>query len=370
MATANAASRWGQWVRTLYPAYFASVMATGIVSVALFLAGVPLLSGVLWGIGSALLVGLAAIYLVRAVRYGGAFRQDLLDPARVFGFFTFVAACGVLATRFALGGWMAFTFGLTAVAFVAWMVLLYWAFAMLLFTNQRSIEQSVNGSWLIAIVATESLAITWVLLAQTAPDQRAMLQFFSYIFWTFGVLLYIIFITLIVFRFAFMRIKPTDLTPPYWINMGAMAITTVAGVRLLQVAHPTAFISLLQPYIEGFTVMMWAWGTWWIPLLIIIGIWKYGIMRERLRYEPALWSIVFPLGMYSVAVQLLGHLAGLEFLHPVGPWLVWIAFAAWCLVALSWLWSIAASFRRSSASPVDARSPIKDDLSEVAHRQS
>lgn len=367
MATATKGARLRTWVQTLYPAYFASVMATGIVSVSLFLLGVPLLSQILWGIGSALLVVFAAIYLVRAVRFGQAFRQDLLDPTRVFGFFTFVAACGVLATRFALNGWTAYTVGLTAAAFVAWVLLLYWAFAMLLFSNQRSIEQSVNGSWLIAIVGTESLAITWVLLAQAAPEQRAMLQFFAYIFWTFGVLLYVIFITLIVFRFAFMRIKPSDLTPPYWINMGAMAITTVAGVRLLQVAHPTAFISLLQPYIEGFTVMMWAWGTWWIPLLIIIGIWKYGIQREPLRYEPALWSIVFPLGMYSVAVQLLGHLAGLEFLRPLGPWLTWIAFAAWCLVGLSWLWAIASSFRHTAAATTDARLPKADDVGELMH---
>jgi len=273
---------------------------------------------------------------------------DLTDPAKVFGFFTLVAACGVLATRFALGGWVVVPAVLTIVAFIAWLALLYWAFAMLLFSNERSIEQSVNGSWLIAIVGTESLAITWVLLARVLPDQRAALQLLSYAFWTFGVLLYLIFITLIVFRFAFLRIKPRDLTPPYWINMGAMAITTVAGVRLLQVEQPTAFITTLHPYIEGFTVMMWAWGTWWIPLLVIIGIWKYAISKERLAYDPSLWSIVFPLGMYSVAVQLLARLPGLELLHPVGPWLTWIPFAAWLVVGGSWLWSIASALGRST----------------------
>jgi tellurite resistance protein TehA-like permease len=347
MVRRSLASIWLEWVRTLYTGYFACVMATGIVSVALFLAGVHPLSSVLLGIGSALLIGLGAIYALRVIRFRREVGRDLLDPARVFGFFTLVAACGVLATRFALGGWALVPVVLTIGAFVFWLALIYWAFSMLIFTNERPIEQSVNGSWLIAIVGTESLAITWVLLAQAQPDLRAALQLLSYTFWTFGVLVYLIFIALIFYRFAFHRVKPSDLTPPYWINMGAMAITTVAGVRLLQVTQPTAFIAALHPYIEGFTVMMWAWGTWWIPLLIIIGIWKYLISREPLRYDPSLWSIVFPLGMYSVAVQLLGKIAGLT----------WIAFATWVVVGLGWLWSIAAALRRARATPGQTQAP-------------
>jgi tellurite resistance protein TehA-like permease len=200
---------------------------------------------------------------------------------------------------------------------------------------------------LIAIVGTESLAIVWVVLAQEQPHLRAALQMLSYAYWTFGILLYAIFIVLIVYRVAFHRVRSGDLTPPYWITMGAMAITTVAGARLLQVGQPTPFILTLRPYIEGFTVMMWAWGTWWIPLLIIIGIWKYLLAREPLTYDAALWSIVFPLGMYAVAVQLLGHLAGLEFLRDISPWLTWIAFAGWVLVGIGWIGSIFVAIRRA-----------------------
>jgi len=94
-------------------------------------------------------------------------------------------------------------------------------------------------------------------------------------------------------------------------------------------------------------VMMWAWGTWWIPLLIIIGFWKYVVSREPIRYQPALWSIVFPLGMYATALQLLTHITGLEFLAAFGPAATWIAFAAWALVALGWLWSAYTTARKA-----------------------
>ena len=336
---------WLEWVRTLYPGYFASVMATGIVSVALLLTGALPLSYTLWGIGGALLVFLAVVYTLRALRYPREMRRDFFDPSVAFGFFTFIAAVGVIATRSALADWVIVPGALTLIAAIAWFILTYWTFAMLLITNTQPIGEALNGSWLIAIVATESLATTWVLLTNIQPAQRATLQLLAYAFWTFGVLLYLIFIALIMYRFFFLKIQPSDLKPPYWINMGAMAITTVAGVRMLDVKEPTRLLVTLRPYIEGFTVMMWAWGTWWIPLLIVIGIWKYVFVREPMRYHPSLWSVVFPLGMYATAVQLLTHIPGLEFLAVIGPYCTWIAFAAWALVALGWLWSAFATLR-------------------------
>jgi tellurite resistance protein TehA-like permease len=336
-----------EWVRKLYTGYFACVMATGIVSVALLLSKVVALSRALWVVGFALLAGMALVYAVRIIRYRRELTRDLNDPSTAFGFFTFIAGVDVMATRSALGGWTWTPAILTGIAAVTWLGLTYWVFAMLIFTNEKPVERAINGAWLIAIVATESLAITWVLLTSFMPAQRATLQLVSYSFWTFGVLLYLIIIALIMYRFFFFRVFPGDLKPPYWINMGAMAITTVAGVRLLDAVAPSPFLLSVRPYIQGFTVMMWAWGTWWIPLLLIIGVWKYGVEREPIRYDPALWSIVFPLGMYSTALQLLTHIPGLEFLAVTGPASAWIAFAAWALVAIGWIWSAVTGARRA-----------------------
>lgn len=47
-----------------------------------------------------------------------------------------------------------------------------------------------------------------------------------------GCVLYILLITLTFYRFAFFRLMPETLTPAYWINMGAVAITTLAGATL------------------------------------------------------------------------------------------------------------------------------------------
>ncbi len=82
---------------------------------------------------------------------------------------------------------------------------------------------------------------------------------------------------------------------------------------------------------------------------MLIGIWKYGIRRQPLRYEPALWSIVFPLGMYATALHLLSQLPGIEFLSAIAPTFTWTAFAAWLLVMAGWLSTVLRAIARIRA---------------------
>ena len=48
-----------------------------------------------------------------------------------------------------------------------------------------------------------------------------------------GVMLYIIVIVLVFDRWMFFQMPPEMLSPTYWINAGAVAITTLAGTRLI-----------------------------------------------------------------------------------------------------------------------------------------
>lgn len=52
---------------------------------------------------------------------------------------------------------------------------------------------------------------------------------------------------------------------------------------------------------EGFTILFWATATWWIPMLVILGVWRHVIQRFPLSYDPLYWGAVLPLGVYTVA---------------------------------------------------------------------
>nr|WP_229909694.1 hypothetical protein [Streptomyces flavofungini] len=89
-------------------------------------------------------------------------------------------------------------------------------------------------------------------------------------------------------------------------------------------------------------VVLWSWATLLIPVLPATGVWRHLRHRVPLAYEPALWCIVFPLGMYATATAHLtaAHLAAAQRIGastlPQRP-LAWVALAAWVAVGTRWL---------------------------------
>ncbi len=87
--------------------------------------------------------------------------------------------------------------------------------------------------------------------------------------------------------------------------------------------------------VEGLSFVFWAFGTWWIPLLIVLGLWRHVRHQWPLTYEASLWTIVFPLGMYSVATSSFGTAANLGFMAPLGRFTLRVAVGAWAAVAVA-----------------------------------
>jgi tellurite resistance protein TehA-like permease len=150
-----------------------------------------------------------------------------------------------------------------------------------------------------------------------------------------GLVLYLVLVSLIFLRWLTVPMSPAALGPPYWILMGATAITVLAGARILALPAALAVRQAAAGVVEGLSLVLWAFGTWWIPLLVVLGVWRHTRHRWPLRYESALWSVVFPLGMYSVATLSFGTAAHLGFMRPLARVMIWVAVAAWVLVAAS-----------------------------------
>jgi len=141
-------------IETLYLGSFAVVMATGIISNAFFLEGHPILSDALFA-ANLLAYSLLVIFVVlRLLWFWPALRADLINPRLVFSFFTIVAATDVLGTGIDLRGVESVAQALWFFALLAWFVLIYFSFAVLIFLNTRHGADILEGGWLMAIVGT------------------------------------------------------------------------------------------------------------------------------------------------------------------------------------------------------------------------
>src|SRR6185437_9479952 len=89
-------------VRNLPPAYFALVMATGIVSVAALGFDLPLIAKALFAINLIAYAVLVALTLMRAALYSRLMVADLIDHRVGPGFFTLVAATCLVGAQFLL----------------------------------------------------------------------------------------------------------------------------------------------------------------------------------------------------------------------------------------------------------------------------
>lgn len=316
-------------LQALHPGNFAMVMASGIISIGFKTLGFKPLAEALYVFALCAWIALFALSAARAAFFASAVRIDLLNPRMVFSYFTLVAATDIIGLLLHERGHSLLALSCWVLAFSAWCTLLYLAFSVLTFLTHEHNVNIVHGGWLISIVGTQSLVLLGAHIAPSLGEYASYMMVEVHLLWGLGLIFYGIFVTLFCYRIFFLTLRPQDISPLLWVVMGAAAISANAGTTLITEDPRLPFLAAQRPFIDGITLMIWAWGTWWIPMLFLFGIWKHAANRLPLAYEPIMWSLVFPLGMYTVASARLGLAAEFAPLQWISQIMIWVAFGAW-----------------------------------------
>lgn len=329
----------------LVPGSFAMVMATGIVSIGLRTAGFPLAARVLLVLGALAGVVLTVLTVLRLLRHRDRLRADARSPEKAFGNFTTVAAACVLAVGLQVEGAPLAALALLCVGAAIWVVLGYvLPWQVLMARDGEPILARTNGSWFIWSVASQSLAVGLSGLEPATPLLAALLGALTVMAWSVGTILYAGIAVLVLLRIVHFGITPDQFDPTYWVSMGALAISVVAGSGIVAMGS-VPMVDAARWLIGGTVVIFWCFALWQIPLLLGAGVWRHVVHRVPLRYVPALWSMVFPLGMISVASMRLGAVEHLPVAEAVGHVGLVVAVLAWAAVAVGLLLTLARGLR-------------------------
>jgi len=157
------------------PLYFALVMATGIVSISASLVGFERIGLVLFVINALAYVGIGVLTVVQIGRAFESALQDLVSPDRAVGSFTTVAATCILGSQFIVFEQsILVATALLVFAGSLWFVLTYTVFVGLVIRDvDDPIEETLDGGWFLAVVATQSVAVLTALLA---PQYLSILE--------------------------------------------------------------------------------------------------------------------------------------------------------------------------------------------------
>jgi tellurite resistance protein TehA-like permease len=271
-------------------------MATGIVAIAAKLEGMFVLAEALTWFNGIAYVFLWVLTIFRLAAFPQFFWNDLIDHTRGMGFFTMVAGTAVLGSEaISVYGRFDLALALWFLACTLWVLLMYLIFTAFTVKEQKpSLGDGINGGWLLAIVATQTVSVFSTMLAPDFGPHDQGILFLALAFWLCGGMLYIWMVSLILYRLTFFRFSPSDLLPQYWIDMGAVASSTLAGTLLAEKASKAHFLESLHPFLVGFSIFFWATATWWIPMLVTLGFWRHVYKRYHVSYNPVYWAPSFP----------------------------------------------------------------------------
>jgi C4-dicarboxylate transporter/malic acid transport protein len=327
------------------PAWFTSVMGTGILAISLAVA--PLHAPALrypaiglFVVAVVMFVTFAALWCLQIVGSRQALRASLADAGKAQAWGAPPMACFTVAVGLLkVGTMIAPAATCVAIAQVLWiagvLLSLFSSFYVpfLMFTLHELVPERAYGSWLLPVVPPIVASVPAALLLASWPVAlRSSMLGIAYALLGLGAALAAIIIVVFYTRLLFQKLPEAAFIPTMWLVVGPLG-QSVAGI----IALGAAATGVWPQYAHGLLVaglaygmMVWGFGVYWLSMAIV------ATLRAALRKLPfnlGWWAFTFPVGTLTSGSFALYGATGAVLFGAVGLALLALLATMWVLVA-------------------------------------
>jgi C4-dicarboxylate transporter/malic acid transport protein len=330
------------------PNWFATVMGTGIVAVAL--AGLPFpvpyagpAAAAVWVLSALLLVAVVAATVAHHRQHPEVARGHLDDavmahfygaPAMALmtvGAGAMVAGYRLIGTGPALVLDVVLWTGGTALGLVTAVLVPYRAF-----TSHEVRADSAFGGWLMPVVPPMVSAATGALIVPHVPagQARETLLVACYAFFGLTLVASAVLIVLIWGRLLRHGAGAAAAVPTLWIVLGPLGQSVTAVHHLGEVAPdvlPAPYGTACQAFGLVYGAPVWGFAMMWLALVVMITV---RTARSGLPFSLSWWSFTFPVGTVVTGTSGLAAVTGLVALQVVAGLLFALLVIAWAVVSV------------------------------------
>jgi C4-dicarboxylate transporter/malic acid transport protein len=329
------------------PNWFASVMGTGIVAVAL--AGLPFqvpyagpVAAAVWALSAVLLVAVTAATALHHRLHPQIARGHLHDPVMAHfygapamalmtvGAGAMVAGYRLIGTGPALVLDVALWTGGTVLGLLTAVVVPYRAF-----TSHEVRADAAFGGWLMPVVPPMVSASTGALLVPHLPagQARESLLVGCYAFFGLTLVASAVLIAFIWRRLLRHGIGAAAAVPTLWIVLGPLGQSVTAAHHLGRVAPdvlPAPYGGAFRAFGLVYGVPVWGFAMMWLALVAMITV---RTARVGLPFSLTWWSFTFPVGTVVTGTSGLAVVTGLVVLQVAAGLLFALLVIAWVAVS-------------------------------------
>jgi C4-dicarboxylate transporter/malic acid transport protein len=333
-----------QIVQHFNPAWFAAVMGTAVIPLAIGFLEWPIIRPAVvffTVVAAVLFLALLAPWTLRFVLYPQAVRKDMNHPVACSFFPTMPISLVILSlvllrypdlffradvsVHLAFWLWILGTIGIYGMGF---------PILLSIFRNQGIELQHANFGWYIPPVSKLIIPVAGFDLARALPQYLELTFGLSIISLGVGFFLFLFVGAAVYHRYVYHELPMSRLAATFFIGMAPTAILAVILFKMWHLFEGGDVLGIdahvFIPAAKLGILMNWGFSVWWFVMALIVV--AYYLRRIELPYALSWWAFTFPSGALGVATGVAWKASGFDFIHTLYVGFVLFLIMVWLLV--------------------------------------